>query len=135
MSRYVLDTTVLIDFSKGVEPTTARVLNLIATKADLYLSAVQLTEFYAGASVGDFPDVDTFLSRLHFAPLTPEVVLTAGSFRYQAKAQARSLATPDALIAALGHHLSATILTNNVNDFTVTGVAVEQLGGAGEHIG
>ena len=37
---------------------------------------------------------------------------------------------PLPLIAALAHHLSATILTNNVRDFKVMDVAVEQLGGA-----
>ncbi len=132
MTHYVLDSTVLIEFSKGVEPTTARVLELVAAKAKLSISAVQLAEYYAGTPLGANPQIDEFLLRLAFVPLSRDIAITAGAFRLTAQSQGRRLATPDALIAALGHHLAAPVLTNNVNDFKVTGVAVEHLGGAGK---
>ena len=132
MSRYVLDSTVLIECEIKVEPTSSRVKALLAGDHELYVSAVQLAEFYSGAPKGTNPRMDTFLSKLAYIDLTPEMAATAGGFRHQAHAQGRSLATPDALIAALGHHLAAPVLTNNVNDFKVTGVAVEPLGGAGK---
>ncbi len=132
MSRYVLDSTILIECEGGVQPTSARVTALLAADHELHISAVQVAEFYSGAPLGSNPRMDTFISKLTYVDLTPEMATTAGRFRFEAKALGRRLATPDALIAALGHHLVATVLTNNVADFTVTGVAVEQLGGAGE---
>lgn len=134
MSRYVLDSTVLIECEFKIEPTSSRLKALLAAHHELYICAVQLAEFYSGAPHGANPRMDAFLSKLTYVALTPEMAATAGGFRLEAKAQGRRLATPDALIAALGHHLSAPILTNNVADFTVTGVAVEQLGGAGESV-
>ena len=131
MSRYVLDSTVLIECEGAVEPTSARVKALLAAHHELCVCAVVLAEFYSGAPRGTNPRMDAFLSRLSYIDLTPDMAATAGSFRHQARAKRRRLATPDSLIAALGHHLSATILTNNVRDFEVTGVAVERLGGTG----
>ena len=72
--------------------------------------------------------MDAFLDKLSYVDLTPEMAATSGSFRYNARTQGRRLHTPDALIAALAHHLSATLLTNNVRDFWMDGVTVEQLG-------
>ena len=131
MTHYVPDSTVLIEFSKGVEPTTSRVLELVAESAQLSICAVQVAEFYAGAPVGAFPAVDAFLRRLDFVLLTPEMAVAAGTFRRQALEAGRRLATPDALIAACAHHLGATVLTNNLRDFDKTGVATQQLGGEG----
>jgi len=133
MSRYVLDSTVLIECERAVEPTSARVKALLAAHHELCVCAVVLAEFYTGAPQGTNPRMDTFLSKLSYIDLTPEMAATAGSFRHRAQAQGRRLATPDSLIAALGHHLSATILTNNVRDFEVTGVAIEQLGEVGKN--
>lgn len=129
MSRYVLDSTVLIEFSRGVEPTTARVLELLEAKAELFVSAVQLAEFYSGAAFGTLPEIDAFLGRLHFVPLSREIAVMAGTFRHDALSMGRRLATPDALIAALARNLSATLLTNNIRDFSTTTIAIEQLGG------
>lgn len=135
MSRYVLDSTVLIECESEIEPTSGRLKALLAAHHELCICAVQLSEFYSGVPHGANPRMDAFLSNLTYVALTPEIAATAGRFRHAAKARGRRLATPDALIAALGHHLSAPVLTNNVADFTVTGVVVEQLGGAGESAG
>jgi predicted nucleic acid-binding protein len=130
MSRYVLDSTVLIESEGGVEPTSSRVKALVAADHELCVCAVVLAEFHSGAPRGTNPRMDAFLDRLNYVDLTPEMAATAGSFRHSARAQGRRLHTPDALIAALAHHLAATILTNNVRDFELTGVTIEQLGGA-----
>jgi len=130
MSRYVLDATVLIECEGGVEPTSSRVKALLADGHELCVCAVVLAEFHTGAPRGTNPKMDSFLDKLTYVDLTPQMAASAGNLRNRARAQRRRLATPDALIAALAYHLSATILTNNVRDFKVMDVAVEQLGGA-----
>lgn len=128
MSRYVLDSTVLIESEQGVEPTSSRVKALLAADHELCVCAVVLAEFHSGAPRGTNPKMDTFLDRLNYVDLTREMAATAGSFRHRARAQGRRMHTPDALIAALAHHLAAILLTNNVRDFELTDVTVERLG-------
>ena len=48
MSRYLLDTDVLIDYANGKEPAVSRIKGLIAQGDDLGLSAVAVAEFFAG---------------------------------------------------------------------------------------
>ena len=48
MTRYQLDTTTLIDFSKGQEPMHSRLLALLETDHIIAICAVNLAEFYAG---------------------------------------------------------------------------------------
>jgi predicted nucleic acid-binding protein len=128
MSRYVLDSTVIMEFAAGLEPTTGRVLLLLEEHAELFICPIQLTEFYSGVPVGKVPAVDDFLRGLPCIALTPAVAITAGDMRRSARAQGRKLATPDALIAAAAQFQAATVLTNNTRDFRVTGVAAEALG-------
>jgi predicted nucleic acid-binding protein len=130
MNRYVLDSTVIMEFAAGLEPTTGRVLSLLEAHAELTICPIQLTEYYSGVPVGKVPAVDEFLHGLPCITITPAIAITAGELRRSARAEARKLATPDALIAAVARSQSATILTNNSRDFRVTGVATETLGAA-----
>lgn len=130
MSRYVLDSTVLIECEWGYEPTASRIKELLAAHHELFICAVVVAEYYSGAPRGTNVRMDTFIDRLKYVNLTPEMAATAGRFRSEARDQGRRLATPDALVAAFAHHLYATLLTNNVRDFTSTWVDVEGLGGA-----
>lgn len=130
MSGFVLDTTVLIEYAQGIEPTTARVLELVEAKADLFICAVQLAEYYAGEMPGTNPAMDAFIARLTFMPLTQPVALLAAKYRYELALQDRCLRTPDALIAALARTASATLVTNNVRDFLIPNITIERLGGA-----
>ncbi len=129
MSGFVLDTTVLIEYAQGVEPTTARVLELVEGKVELFICAVQLAEYYAGEMPGTNPAMDAFIARLTFMPLTRPVALLAANYRYELALQDRRLRTPDALIAALARTTSATLVTNNVRDFPIPNITIERLGG------
>lgn len=126
----MLDSTVIIECESGVEPTSSRVKSLLAAHHELCVCAVVLAEYHTGAPRGINPRMDAFLDKLSYVDITPGMAATAGRFRYDALAGGRRMTTPDALIAALAHHHSATILTNNAKDFQISGVAVERLGGA-----
>lgn len=135
MSRYMLDTTVLIEVEKGIEPTSSRVIELLSDHHELCICPVQLAEFYSGILLGENPRMDAFLERLTFIPLWHESSVNAGWFRFNAALLGRRLATPDALIASATVLATATLLTNNPNDFNLPGLRVEALGGAGESVG
>ena len=48
MARYLLDTTVLIDFSKDAEPATSWVLAHVDAGDELGISPINVAEFFAG---------------------------------------------------------------------------------------
>jgi len=127
MSRYLLDSTVLIEFSKGVEPTASAVLALIENDHLLGVCAVSIAEFYSGA-FGDTSAMDRFLDQLPCFEITREVARTAGRYRLHFLGQGRKLSTTDMLIAAVAKAERAVLLTNNVRDFPMDDITVEQLG-------
>jgi predicted nucleic acid-binding protein len=127
MSRYLLDSTVLIEFSKGVEPTASAVLALIENDHLLGVCAVSIAEFYSDA-FGDTSAMDRFLDQLPCFEITREVARTAGRYRRHFLGQGRKLSTTDMLIAAVAKAERAVLLTNNVRDFPMDDITVEQLG-------
>lgn len=129
--RFLLDTTVLIDFALRREPVRERVLALIGAGHDLGVSAVSLAEFYAGVAPGEDPAMDRFLDRLPCWDATRPVAMVAGGYRrHFLRDHRRKLATPDTLIAATARVHQAALLTNNPRDFPVDEIRVEPLGGA-----
>ena len=55
MSRYLLDTNILIDFSKRREPAFSFVQRAIATGDELGVTAINVAEFYAGLAPSEQP--------------------------------------------------------------------------------
>ena len=63
MGRYLVDTDVLIDLSKGREPASSVIPAMAAAGEQLGICAVQLAEFYAGQPRGRQPPIDALLDR------------------------------------------------------------------------
>ena len=125
--KYLLDSTVLIEFSKRKEPTTSRLLDLIAEDHLVGVCAVSIAEFYSGP-VGDGPAMDRFIDLLPCFEINREVARIAGRYRFDFLQQGRKLSTTDMLIAAVARAEGAVLLTNNVRDFPMKDITVEQLG-------
>jgi predicted nucleic acid-binding protein len=121
MSRYLLDTDILIDFSKGREPAFSFVHRAIAHRDELGVSPINVAEFYAGLRPEDIPTWDAFFEPLEFWPLSREAAKQAGRWRYDF-AQGQSLPTTDTLVAAVALQHSAAIVTNNFADYPMPGV-------------
>lgn len=128
MRPYILDTSVLIAYEQAAQPAAGRLLDLLRSGKTLCTCAITLTEFYTGALPGSNPRMDAFIHLLTYLDLTPEMAATAASYRSAARDKGRRYATPDALIAALTKHTQGILLTNNVRDFPLQDITVEQLG-------
>lgn len=124
--KYLLDATVLIEFSRRREPTTSRLLSLIEQDQLVGICAVSIAELYSGP-LGDEPAMARFLDRLPCFEITREVARTAGLYRAQFLREGRKLATTDMLIAAVARAEKAILLTGNVRDFPMTDIQVERL--------
>lgn len=124
MARYLLDTDVLVDFSRLVEPALSRISAMIRDGDEIGVYAVQLAEYYAGERRGKHPEMDALFSRIPCWALSPETAIRAGEYRYAFARRGRTIGTPDAINAAVAWEMRATIVTRNVKDYSTPGVPV-----------
>ena len=122
MARYLLDTDVLVDLSKGREPAQTHIPAIVAAGDVLGICAVQLAEFYAGQPRGHQPEVDAFLDALRLWAISRDAAIRAGHYRHAFGRRGRALATPDALTAAVAWRMSATVVTRNVKHYPMADV-------------
>jgi predicted nucleic acid-binding protein len=126
MTRYLLDTDTLIDFSKGREPTRSRVLEMIDAGDVLGVCAVNVAEFFAGLPLEHRHVWDEFFS-LPYWDISREAASRAGADRYQLGRSGKSVTTTDALVAAVARDHGATIITSNIKDYPMEDVTVFSL--------
>jgi predicted nucleic acid-binding protein len=122
MSRYLLDTTALIDFSKGREPACSQIQAWIDGGDELGVSAINVAEFYAGLPPQQRTHWEQFLGALELWSITRDAAIEAGIWRYQFARQGVALTTADTLVAAVAREQHAVNVTNNLRDFPMSGV-------------
>jgi len=127
MSRYLLDTSTLVDFSKGYEPVRTRVLALIEASDVVGTCAVVVAEFYSGLPPDVRPSWDRFFASLTYWEITREVAAMAGQDRYDFARRGQARATTDLLVAAVARQNDAIIVTDNAKDFPGSGVRLLSL--------
>lgn len=115
--RYLIDTTTLIDFSKGREPVTSSLLKIIQEKEELGICAVNVAEFYSGILIGDKSDLDKFISSLQYWDIKKDTAFIAGTLRYKNARKGKTISVADALIAAVTIQEGAVLVTDNKDDF------------------
>lgn len=113
----MLDTTALIDFSKGHEPSHTRILAMIEAGDDVGVCAVIVAEFYAGLPPETAPVWDALFAALSFWDTGRQAAMQAGRDRYELARRGRTVAVTDALIAATARQYGATVITTNAKDF------------------
>lgn len=129
MTRYLLDTTALIDFSKGRESACSRLLQMIHAGDELGVCAINVAEFYAGIPPEKRPTWDEFVDALRYWEISRAAARSAGHFRHDFARQGKVLSTTDALVAAVAQEQGAVIVTNNVKDYPMEGVQILALKG------
>ena len=117
MSRYLLDTTALIDFSKGREPALSLVRRFIENGEEVGDSPINVAEFYSGLAPTQWDVLDEFFEPLILWPISLDAARTAGRFRYDSAREGVSLSTTDTLVAAVALEHRATLVTSNVKDY------------------
>ena len=127
MARFLLDTSVLIDFSKSI-PATVNGLGTLAESGDeLCVCSIVITEFVSGLRPMDRPKWIELLSSMRYLPESRTMAIDAGRYRYYLARLGRSISTTDALIAAVASAWDATLLTENPKHFDLDGLVVRSL--------
>lgn len=125
VSAYLLDTTFIVDYLRGVPEAVDR-LRSIAERGDLVLvNDVVSAEAWAGAPSDDDRALATLLQFLEFIAAGPDHARVAGRWRARSRASGRDIGIADALISACAADSRAAVLTRNVRDFSMTPVPVE----------
>ena len=125
LSRYLLDTTVLIDHLRDLEPIQDFLLGLLQDGHVLGTSCVNLAEVERGLSPAQRERAAAFLERLAFFITTREAATRAGRYQNEQARRGITLHTGDALVAGTARVHGAVILTDNVADFPMTDIRVE----------
>ena len=122
--KYLLDTTVLLDFARGRAGAVELVDRLFADAETLYTCEVVTCEALSGGDGLERRVIRGVLDALEYVALAPDGARWAAEARRSGRSApgARSLA--DALIAATTWSLAATLVTRNPCDFERQGIRV-----------
>lgn len=121
--RYLLDTTVLIDFAHGTAAARSLMDSLFGEPNDLYTCDVVTAESLSGGDQEQGEVVARMLDALEYVSTSPAAARWAGKSRHRrAAGGARSLG--DALVGGVAWALEATVVTRNPDDFTRQGIRV-----------
>ena len=122
--KYLLDTTVLLDFAHDREGAAELVGRLFADAETLYTCEVVTCEALSGGDEQERRVIGGVLDALEYVALPPVSARWAAEARRTGRSApgARSLA--DALIAATAWNLGATLVTRNPRDFERLGIPV-----------
>ncbi len=124
MTRYLLDTDALIDFSKGKEPATSLILSWIDGSDVVSVCAVTVAEFFSGISAARAAPWWDFVLSLAYADITAEAAMHAGQDRYRYARSGHVLTTTDALLAAVTRDSDATLVTGNIKHYPMEGLSL-----------
>jgi predicted nucleic acid-binding protein len=124
MTRYVLDTSFIIDHLRGEPAATERFARLFDDGDEPVVNEVVACEAWTGAPLSGDADLDRLMRAVEFVQPGPESAKRAGRWRQEARSRGHVLSLADALIAAAAEE-DAIVLTRNVRDFALIPVRIE----------
>jgi predicted nucleic acid-binding protein len=117
MALHLLDTTALIDLSKGFEPTTSWIRGQSDSGEEFGVCPITIAEFYAGLTANQWPEWDELFAVLTFCPISYDASVQAGKWRSQFKSRGIQLSTTDTLVAAVAADIGAIVVASNVKHY------------------
>lgn len=121
--RYLLDTTVLIDYVRGKPSAVELVLSLFSEPNDLYVCDAIVMESLSKGQDDEIVMLDALLQPLEYVSTSPDAARWAGASR-RALGHSSPRRLGDAIIAGVAWSLQATVVTRNRKDFEIQGVPV-----------
>jgi predicted nucleic acid-binding protein len=123
MARLLLDTDAVIDYLKGYAETVALLDRLDDEGETLCICDVVVTEVFAGLLPRDYEQGVSFLETCEFLSTTMESARQAGEWRFQYARSGMTVATTDAIVAAVAHHHLARVVTANMRHYPMPEVS------------
>jgi len=126
VTRYLLDTTVLVAHLRGDEEISDLILGLVAAGHVLCVSCVNVAEVERGIRPRERKAATALLDRLTFLATTAEAAVRAGRYLAEFAKRGRTLHLADALVAATARVHGAVLITDNAADFPMRDVRVQR---------
>ena len=124
MARFLLDTNVIIDFSRAIEPAYSLITTMMSSADEIGTCAIVVAEFFSGLAPGDHRAWQAFFDGLDDWPVDRSTAERAGLYRYTLARRGITLAIPDLLIAAVAVSENATLVTSNDRDFPMSDISL-----------
>lgn len=123
MTRYLLDTTVLVDHATDAFGASDLIDRLFGETGDLYTCDAVVAEALSKGGDPELHIIEQLIEALEYVATSPDAAAWAGAARRRrSRSSPRRLA--DALIAGVAWNLGATVVTRNPRDFAGQGVPV-----------
>jgi predicted nucleic acid-binding protein len=126
VTRYLLDTTVLIGQLRGDQGLTDLLLGFLGQGHSLCTSCVNVAEIERGIQPKERKIAETLLDRLEYLPTTKEAALRACRYQREWQRRGRTIHLADALIAGTARAHGAVLLTDNTDDFPMRDIRVRR---------
>lgn len=122
--KYLLDTTVLLDFAHDREGAAELVDRLFTDAETMYTCEVVTCEALSGGDELERDVIRGVLDALEYVALAPDGARWAAEARRTGRSAPRARSLADALIAGTAMSLDATLVTRNPRDFERLGIHV-----------
>jgi tRNA(fMet)-specific endonuclease VapC len=126
MSKYLLDTTVLIDHLRGRQPVVELITGLAKAGDELGVCPINVAELYSGLNEKYRVIAEKLINSLEYWEATRETSKIAGSYRYEFARKGVTLTTADALVAAIAIGHGATLVTANAKHYPMAEIVILQ---------
>lgn len=124
MPRYLIDTSVIIDFSKGTGPAYSLTRALMQSSDEIGTCGIIVAEFFTGLAPTEYSTWQAFFDSLDFWPIDMDAARRAGEYRFSFARQGIALALADTIIAAVAATMQATLVTTNDRDFPMPDITL-----------
>lgn len=126
MTRYLLDTTVLIAQLRGVGGVADLIMSLHREGHSLCTSCVNIAEIERGIQPKERKATEVLLDRLEYLPTTKEAAFRAGRYQREWQRKGRTIHLADALVAGTARVHGAVVITDNDDDFPMRDIRVRR---------
>jgi predicted nucleic acid-binding protein len=127
MTRFLLDTTFIIDVLNDQRKRLAVMKDLIAQRHELACCAINVAEVYAGMRQPETEKTEALLKSLEYVPISWEASKLAGELRQEWARKGKTFLLADMIIAAVCLTGALTLVTDNRKDFAMPGLTLHPL--------
>jgi len=126
LTKYLLDTTVLIEHLRGKKPTVDFITGLMRQGHRLCVCCINVAELYSGLSNEQGTLAKPLIDALDYCDATPGAAMQAGIYRYEFARRGISLSVSDTLVAAIAKSNGAIIVTANIRHYPMKDIQTQQ---------
>lgn len=124
MTKFLLDTTVLIDCLRARNNRPSLLKQLCREGNTLGCCAINIAEIWTGAKPKERPVTEELLDSLEYYELTRQAAKLAGELKQKYSQEGITLSLADTLIAAVAITQKLTLITDNPKHFPMSEISL-----------